>query len=66
MAWADGEDLLPAVSNSSLSSDMSFSEGDNSNFLLPPALVVIPQPIYAEPAVAPPVIMVADGLQNII
>ena len=33
IAWADGEDLLPAVSNSSLRSDMSSSEGDNSTLL---------------------------------
>ena len=67
MAWADGEELLPAPSNSSLSSDMSFSEGDNSNMLLPPVAVEVIHPRAAIPAIIhSPAIVIANGLQNII
>ena len=67
MAWADGEDLLPAFSNSSLSSDMSFSEVVNSNISLPPVLAGNVFPIDIEPvALPPPTNVVANGIQNII
>ena len=67
MAGADGEELLPAFSNNSLSSDMSFSEGDNSNLLLPPVLAGNVFPRDNEPvALPPPANVVANGLQNII
>ena len=67
MAWADGEELLPAPSNSSLSSDMYFSEGDNTNMLLPSVGVEIIPPRDAMPAILhPPAVVIANGLQNII
>lgn len=45
IAWADGEELLPTNSgNSSLTSDMSFSERDNSNNIghIAPFMGVVP------------------------
>ena len=67
MAWADGEELLPAFSNSSLSSDMSFSKGDNSKLFLPPVPAGNLIFTHNEPAaLPPPAIVVANGLQNII
>jgi hypothetical protein len=68
MAWAYGEELLPAISNSSLSSDMSCYEGDNSNFLAPPVTAgIFHFGAHMHAALPPPPVnAIANGLQNII
>uniref|UniRef100_R7WEP3 DUF7597 domain-containing protein n=1 Tax=Aegilops tauschii TaxID=37682 RepID=R7WEP3_AEGTA len=67
MAWADGEEVLPAPSNSSFSSDMSFSEGDNSHMFLPSVTVGTSHARADFPAIAQPAaVVMATGLQNIL
>ena len=54
LAWEDGEELHPAPSNNSLSFDMSFSEGDNTNMFMAPVAVEAFPPREAVPAILPP------------
>ena len=54
MSWADGEELHPAPSNSSISSNISFSEGDNTNMLMAYVVVEAIPPREIVPAIIPP------------